>query len=74
MHFTSLMQAMQNPQGYILNQFASQMIKEHPQEWNQCQQMFNGKSYKEQVNALRKLYKSKGMDLDMAAKQYGVQL
>lgn len=74
MNFTSFMQAMQNPQGYIFNQFASQMIKEHPQEWNQCQQMFGSKNRKQQIAELRKLYASKGMDLDMTAKQYGVQL
>lgn len=74
MDLTALMQAIQNPQRYILNQFASQMIKEHPQEWNQCQQMFGSKNRKQQLAELRKLYASKGMDLDSTAKQYGVQL
>ena len=43
MNMTSFMQAMSNPQAYVMNQFASQMIKEHPAEWQQCQKMFEGK-------------------------------
>lgn len=71
---TEFMQAMSNPQAYIIQSFAKQMITENPSVWQQCQAMFSGKSHKDQVIALRKLYKSKGMDLDNIAKQYGVQL
>lgn len=74
MNMTSFMQAMSNPQAYVMNQFASQMIKEHPAEWQQCQKMFEGKNHKQQVSELRRLYASKGMNLDTVAKQYGVQL
>lgn len=71
---TSFMQAMSNPQAYVMQQFANQMIKEHPNEWQQCQKMFANKNHKQQVNELRKLYQSKGMNLDSVARQYGVAL
>ena len=74
MNVTSFMNAMSNPQGYVMQQFAGQMIKEHPQEWQQCQQMFANKNRKQQIAELSKLYKSKGMDLNAVAKQYGISL
>lgn len=74
MDFTKMMQAMSNPQGYIFNMFAGQIIKEHPAEWKQAQDMFQGKSRKQQIAELSKLYKSRGMNLEQTAKQYGVQL
>ena len=74
MNMTELAQAMSNPQAYVVKSFAKQMIAENPDIWQQCQNMFSGKSKKEQVSVLRKLYKSKRIDLDNVAKQYGVQL
>lgn len=74
MSMSDFMGAMQNPQQYVMQQFANQMIAEHPAEWQQCQQMFAGKNRKQQISELRKLYKSKNMDLDAMARQYGVQL
>ena len=74
MDVTTFMQAMSNPQAYIAQQFLGQMIKEHPDEWKQCQQMFQGKSRRQQIAELSKLYKSKGMDLNAVARQYGVSL
>ena len=71
MNMTQMFRAMQgNPQQFVMQQ----LIKENPQQWQQAQQMFNGKSHDEQVQALRELYKQKGMDLDTMAKQYGVAL
>lgn len=55
----------------MLQQFA-QMT--NPEVWNDCVKMFQGKSRTEQVKQLKKLYKSKGMDLDAVAQQYGIQL
>lgn len=66
--------AMQNPQGALLQYAMQGMIAQHPEQWQQTQQMFAGKSKSEQLKALRKLYKEKGMDLDSVAKQYGVQI
>lgn len=74
MNMTSFMNAMQNPQQYVMQQFANQMIVEHPAEWQQCQEMFKDKNRKQQIAELRKLYKQRGMDLDFIARQYGVQL
>ena len=74
MDMTALMQAMSNPQGYVMQQFAQQMISEHPNEWKQCQQMFANKNRKQQIAELQKLYKSKGMDINAVAKQYGIAL
>ena len=71
---TAFMQAMSNPQVYVMQQFANQMIAEHPNEWQQCQQMFANKNRKQQLAELSKLYKSRGMDLNAVAKQYGVCL
>lgn len=68
------MNAMQNPQGALLQYAMQGMIAQHPEQWQQTQQMFAGKSKSEQLKALRKLYKEKGMDLDSVAKQYGVQI
>ena len=70
----NMLGALQNPQGYVTQQMMSQMIKENPDKWNAAQQMFAGKNHKQQVAELRKLYQSKGMDLDAMARQYGVQL
>lgn len=68
------MNAIQNPQGVLLQHVMQSMIAQHPEQWQQTQQMFNGKSKSEQVELLRKLYKDRGMDLDAVAKQYGVQI
>lgn len=68
------MNAMQNPQGTLMQYALQGMIAQHPAEWQQCQQMFAGKNHRQQVSELRKLYKERGMDLDAMAKQYGVQL
>ena len=68
------MNTVQNPQGALLQYAMQGMIAQHPEEWQQAQQMFAGKSKSEQLKALRKLYKEKGMDLDSVAKQYGVQI
>ena len=56
-------------------QYAMQgMIAQHADVWKQAQEQFNGKDHNAQINQLRELYKSKGMDLDMVAKQWGIQL
>ena len=72
------MNAVQNPQATIMQyamQYAMQgMIAQHPEQWQQAQQMFAGKTKSEQLKTLRKLYKERGMDLDAVAKQYGVQI
>ena len=68
------MNAMQNPQGALMQYAMQGMIAQHPAQWQQAQQMFAGKTKSEQLKALRKLYKEKGMDLDAVARQYGVQI
>ena len=68
------MNAMQNPQGTLMQYAVQGMIAQHPAEWQQCQQMFQGKSRGEQVKALRKMYKDRGMDLDSVARQWGIQI
>ena len=68
------MNAVQNPQSTLLQYAMQGMIAQHPEQWQQTQQMFAGKSKSEQLKILRKLYKEKGMDLDSVAKQYGVQI
>ena len=70
MNLTSMLGMMQNPQMFIMRQ----LMQENPQVVQQCQQKFSGKSRDEQLNMLRELYKSKGMDLDATAKQYGVRI
>lgn len=70
MNLTSMLAMARNPQAYIIQQ----LMQENPQVVQQCQQMFQGKSRKEQLNELRKLYKSKGMDLNAMARQYGVRI
>lgn len=74
MDMFQVMNAIQNPQGALLQYAMQGMIAQHPEQWQQTQQMFAGKSKSEQLKALRKLYKEKGMDLDSVAKQYGVQI
>lgn len=68
------MNAMQNPQGTMMQYAMQGMIAQHPEQWQQAQNMFNGKDYKQQISELKKLYKSKGMDLDAVAKQWGITL
>ena len=73
-NFSQMMQMLQNPQKVLSEQMAAQLIRENPQQWQQAQNMFANKNHEQQVAALRELYKSKGMNLDAVAKQYGVQL
>ena len=68
------MSAVQNPQATIMQYAMQGMIAQHPEQWQQAQQMFAGKTKSEQLKTLRKLYKERGMDLDAVAKQYGVQI
>lgn len=70
MDMMQAIKVMQNPQQYIMEQLA----KQNPGVMQQCQNMFSGKSHKQQVQALRSLYKQKGMDLDTVAKQWRIQL
>lgn len=69
-----MQQAIHNPQGVMNEHMLQQLIRENPQVWQQAQQMFAGKNHKQQVAAVRQLYKQKGMDLDTVAQQYGIQL
>lgn len=73
-NFSQMMQMLQNPQQVLSEQMAAQLIRENPQQWQQAQGMFANKNHEQQVAALRELYKSRGMNLDAVAKQYGVQL
>lgn len=73
-NFSQMMQMLQNPQQVLSEQMAAQLIRENPKQWQQAQGMFANKSHEQQVAALRELYKSRGMNLDAVAKQYGVQL
>lgn len=68
------MNAMQNPQGVMMNYAMQGMIAQHPDQWKQAQEMFGGKNRGEQMKALRKLYKDRGMDLDNVARQWGIQI
>lgn len=74
MELFNIINTIQNPQAALMQYAIQGMIAQHPEQWQQTQEMFAGKSKSEQLKALRKLYKSKGMDLDSTAKQYGVQL
>ena len=68
------MNAVQNPQATIMQYAMQGMIAQHPEQWQQAQQMFAGKTKSEQLKTLRKLYKERGMDLGAVARQYGVQI
>lgn len=70
MDMTQAMRVIQNPRQYIMEQLA----KQNPGVMQQCQSMLSGKSHRQQVTALRSLYKQKGMDLDTVAKQWGIQI
>ena len=73
-NLSSMMQLLQSPQQVLSEQMAAQLIRENPKQWQQAQGMFANKNHEQQVAALRELYKSKGMNLEAVAKQYGVQL
>lgn len=68
----NMLGAIQNPREYVSQQMFQQLIRENPDKWNAAQQMFAGKNHKQQVAELRKLYQSKGINLDIVAKQYGI--
>lgn len=68
------MNAVQNPQGTMMSYAMQGMIAQHPEQWKQAQEMFSGKNHGEQVKALRKLYRDRGMDLDNVARQWGIQI
>ena len=74
MNVSDFMGAMQNPQQYMIQYAMQGMIAQHPEQWKQAQNMFNGKDHKQQISELKKLYKSKGMNLDAVAKQWGITL
>ena len=74
MDMLKAMNAIQNPQATLMQYAMQGMIAQHPEQWQQAQQMFAGKTKAEQLKALRKLYKERGMDLDAVARQYGVQI
>lgn len=69
-----MLKALENPQQMLSQQMMQQLIRENPDKWAAAQRMFQGKNHKQQVSALRDLYRSKGMDLDAVAKQYGITL
>ena len=68
------MGAMQNPQVALMQYAMQGMIAQHPNEWQQAQNMFADKNKKQQIQALRNLYKQKGMDLESVASQWGITL
>ena len=68
------MGAMQNPQAALMQYAMQGMIAQHPNEWKQAQNMFADKNKKQQIQALRNLYKQKGMDLESVASQWGITL
>lgn len=69
-----MLKALENPQQMLSQQMMQQLIRENPDKWAAAQRMFQGKNHKQRVSALRDLYRSKGMDLDAVAKQYGITL
>lgn len=74
MNMTQMMSMMQNPQQFAMAQMMQQMVRENPDKWQQAQQLLNGKSQKQQVTALEKLYKERGMDLRETAARFGIAL
>lgn len=74
MNTAQMFNAAMNPQQFIMQQAMQNMIRENPSQWQQAQQMFNGKSPQQQRIELEQLYKSKGMDLQSVASQWGIQL
>lgn len=74
MDMFNAMNAMQNPQGAMMHYMMQGMISQHPDMWQQAQQMLADKNKKQQLAALRNLYKQKGMDLDAVARQWGITL
>ena len=74
MNMFAMMNAIQNPQQVIMQTMFKSMVNTHPNEWAQCQKMFQGKDHEQQVSELRELYKQRGIDLDAIAKQYGVKI
>lgn len=74
MDMYAAMNAMRNPQGTMMQYAIQGMIAQHPDMWQQAQEMFANKNKKQQIAALRNLYKQKGMDLDAVANQWGITL
>ena len=74
MNVAGMMNMVQNPMGYAMQSLMQSLIQQNPQQWEQAQGMFNGKTQKQQLNELRKLYREKGMDLDTTARQWGIQI
>ncbi len=74
MDMYAAMNAMQNPQSTMMQYAIQGMIAQHPDMWQQAQEMFANKNKKQQIAALRNLYKQKGMDLDAVANQWGITL
>ena len=70
----NMMAAMQNPQMYAMQCMMNQMVQQNPQQWEQAQQMMGGKDRRSQLSELKKLYKSRGLDLDATARQYGINI
>lgn len=74
MDIMQMINAINNPMQYVMQQCLNQLIATHPNEWKQCNELFNGKSKEQQISTLKSLYDKKGIDLMSTAKQLGVTL
>lgn len=68
------MGAMQNPQGYVMQQAMAKMVQQNPDAWKATQEKYGGMNRSDMLKALRKEYKRQGQDLDAIARQYGIPL
>lgn len=74
MNLFQMMNIMGNPQGYIMQQAAEQMMRDNPEALAKAKKEFGGLEHKQFVKKLRKTYKDMGADVDAIAAQCGITL
>ena len=78
MNMFQMMNAMQNPQGYIsqqvMQQAMQQMVNENPKVWQATLDKYGNMDKKKVIAALKKEYAGQGQNLEQVAAQLGIQL
>lgn len=78
MNMFQMMNAMQNPQGYIsqqvMQQAMQQMVNENPKVWQATQDKYGNMDKNKVIVELKEEYARQGQNLEQVAAQLGIQL
>ena len=78
MNMFQMMNAMQNPQGYISQQVMQmamqQMVNDNPKVWQDTIKKYGNMDKKKVIADVKKEYAKQGQNLEQVAAQLGIQL